>query len=258
MTRSDDDLDDLEPDGAGAPWYVGAFDEGYLARYAHRDRAEAARQVELLHRVGLVAPGRLVLDLCCGAGRHAEPARDLGARIVGLDLSAPLLREARRRLPVARGDMRALPFASSVFDGVLQMFTAFGYFDTDDRNRAVLHEVARVLRDGGRYALDLMNARREVRDLVPRTTSRHADGRVEEATRSYDAAGRRIEKQITVTHTDGRVERRRESVRVLLADELRTWLADSGLALDALFGDEQGAPFDPETSPRMIALATRA
>src|SRR5690606_19115379 len=100
VTRSDDDLDDLEPDGAGAPWYVGAFDEGYLARYAHRDRAEAARQVELLHRVGLVAPGRLVLDLCCGAGRHAEPARDLGARIVGLDLSAPLLREARRRLPV--------------------------------------------------------------------------------------------------------------------------------------------------------------
>ena len=30
------------------PWYVSAFDDSYLRRYAHRDEAEARRQVTTL------------------------------------------------------------------------------------------------------------------------------------------------------------------------------------------------------------------
>lgn len=246
-----------EPNDPAPPWYVGAFDEAYLARYAHRDDAEADRQVALLTRAGVVRPGGRVLDLCCGAGRHAPPARQAGARIVGLDLSAALLREARAHLPVTRGDMRHLPFATDAFDGVMQMFTAFGYFDDDAQNRAVLREVARVLRAGGRYALDLMNARREIERLVPRSRTDHDDGRREEARRSYDAARRRIEKEITVTAADGAVTRRRESVRVFTREELEEWLTEVALRVVELFGDERGATFDVASSPRMIVVAER-
>ncbi|MFG0319306.1 MAG: class I SAM-dependent methyltransferase [Planctomycetota bacterium JB042] len=245
------------PAGRGEPWYVGAFDEAYLERYAHRDDAEATRQVAWLAEASVVGDGLRVLDLCCGAGRHGAPARKVGARVVGLDLSAALLREACRRLPVARGDMRRLPFADAAFDGVFQMFTAFGYFEADDENRAVLDEVARVLLPGGRYALDLMNARREIERLVPRSTTRHDDGRVERATRSHDPARRRIEKEIEVTHPDGRIERRRESVRVFAEDELAGWLDAAGLSVDRIAGDDRGAPFRAEDSPRMIVVAVR-
>ena len=247
------------PTDDSAPWFVDAFDEAYLERYAHRDAAEAARQVALLAREGVLGPGRRLLDLCCGAGRHAPPARDLGARVVGLDLSAPLLREARRHLgTLARGDMRRLPFADAAFDGVAQMFTAFGYFEEDDENRRVLAEVARVLGPGGRYALDLMNARREVEALVPRSTTRHDDGRVEVATRRFDPTRRRIEKEILVTDAAGGTARRGESVRVFEPAELDAWLTEAGFDVVGRYGSDRGEPFDAGASPRMFVIAEKA
>jgi len=47
--------------------------------------------------------------------------------------------------------MRRLPFADASFDAVLNLFNAFGYLEDDAQDELVLHEVARVLRPGGRY-----------------------------------------------------------------------------------------------------------
>ena len=52
-------------------WFEEWFGEEYLQLYPHRDAAEAERAVALiLDRVGF-APGWRVLDVACGAGRHA-------------------------------------------------------------------------------------------------------------------------------------------------------------------------------------------
>ena len=60
----------------------------------HRDFAEAERAVGLiLDRVGFDAGWR-VLDVACGAGRHARAFQAAGAHCIGLDLSAALLRVA--------------------------------------------------------------------------------------------------------------------------------------------------------------------
>jgi SAM-dependent methyltransferase len=62
-----------------------------------------------------------VLDLGCGPGRDVDFLTQLGCRVVGLDLSAGMLSEARCRLPEAhlvRADLRLLPFALGSFDGV--------------------------------------------------------------------------------------------------------------------------------------------
>jgi SAM-dependent methyltransferase len=121
------------------------------------DADVVAPEVDFVRRQ--LPPAALVLDLCCGPGRHAAPLTDAGYRLTGLDRDDAALREAARSAPHAvfvRGDMRRVPLASKSVDAVICMWQSFGHFDTDG-NRAVLLEVARVLVPNGLLVLDLYN-----------------------------------------------------------------------------------------------------
>ena len=97
-------------------------------------------------------PGERVLDLACGSGDLAAAARATGARVVGIDFSAGMLRQARtRRLDcgLVRADALALPFADASIDAVVSGFALRNFADL----AAALAESARVLRCDGRLAL---------------------------------------------------------------------------------------------------------
>jgi cyclopropane fatty-acyl-phospholipid synthase-like methyltransferase len=71
-------------------WFEEWFGEEYLQLYPHRDDAEAERALALIVGATGLAAGWRVLDVGCGAGRHARAFRAVGARCVGLDLSRAL------------------------------------------------------------------------------------------------------------------------------------------------------------------------
>jgi SAM-dependent methyltransferase len=99
------------------------------------------------------------LDVCCGTGAAMRMLRPLCQdRVIGLDRSAGMLAEARRRLADApghaaidfvRADALAMPFAGT-FD-VATCFGAFGHFVPRDQPR-LLSQVAGALRPGGLFA----------------------------------------------------------------------------------------------------------
>ena len=155
-------------------WYEHWFGEEYLDLYPHRDDRDAEQLVDLLAARGVVRAGERVLDLACGAGRHAAALARLAARAVGFDLSLTLLRAAQRRGTGAlvRGDMRVLAFRDRTFDAVVNLFTSFGYFESVGEDAAMLREVARVLRPGGHALFDLMNPEYVVSALVPQSEER--------------------------------------------------------------------------------------
>jgi len=101
-----------------------------------------------------------VLDLGCGAGRHAFEAFRRGGRVVAFDADAgeleavggmlAAMREAGQDPPgasarVVRGDATAMPFADGAFDRVIAA-EVLEHIPGDQR---ALHEIARVLRPGG-------------------------------------------------------------------------------------------------------------
>lgn len=93
-----------------------------------------------------------LLDLCCGSGRHATHLARRGYRILGLDANAHVIAEAQASCSQGRfqvGDMRRLAHLGQTFDGVINLWHSFGYFD-DETNRDVLRQVRGVLRPGGR------------------------------------------------------------------------------------------------------------
>jgi SAM-dependent methyltransferase len=98
------------------------------------------------------APGRSVLDLCCGQGRLTAMLGAAGAKIAGVDFSKEMLALAAKAAPDAtlkEGDAADLPFDDDAFDAVV---CNFGMMHLPDQPRA-LTEVRRVLRPGGRYVM---------------------------------------------------------------------------------------------------------
>ena len=98
----------------------------------------------------------IVLDVACGTGAVAlELVRQHGCRVVGVDQSDEMLREARAR---AAGDERIrfeqaraeeLPFEDGTFDALTVTYL-LRYVDDP---AATMRELARVVRPGGRLAM---------------------------------------------------------------------------------------------------------
>lgn len=98
-----------------------------------------------------------VLDLACGSGIYTRPIarRRPEARVVGLDLSPPMLavagrlaaRETLPHLHFVRGDAQRLPFSDARFD----LVNCCGALHLFPEPKRALAEIARVLRPGGRF-----------------------------------------------------------------------------------------------------------
>jgi SAM-dependent methyltransferase len=135
-----------------------AFWDSYAHGYQDEHAAEIAGFVwcpegvreEDVRLLGDVA-GRRVLDVGCGAGQTTRWLRDQGAEPVGFDLSAGQLGYARG-LPVVRADAERLPFVDAAFDLAC---AAYGALPFVADSAAVMREVARVLRPGGRWVFSV-------------------------------------------------------------------------------------------------------
>src|SRR5438445_924919 len=104
--------------------------------------------------------GGEILDVACGAGRHAIPLARAGYRVVGVDISADFLDRAKRASDVPiewhQRDMRDLPWIAR-FDGALCFGNSFGYLGRAG-SQASIASVAKALKKGGRFVLDIGSA----------------------------------------------------------------------------------------------------
>ncbi|MBZ0136098.1 MAG: bifunctional demethylmenaquinone methyltransferase/2-methoxy-6-polyprenyl-1,4-benzoquinol methylase UbiE [Planctomycetes bacterium] len=120
-----------------------------------RDQAWRRRTV----RMAALTGGEHVLDVCCGTGDLALmfwKSRRKPARVVASDFTPEMLTiaadkagKAGVRLPLCAGDALNLPFADASFDVVSVGYGVRNFQDID----AGLHELARVLKPGGRLAI---------------------------------------------------------------------------------------------------------
>ncbi|HEX5012804.1 MAG TPA: class I SAM-dependent methyltransferase [Candidatus Limnocylindrales bacterium] len=113
--------------------------------------------------------GGPILELGCGTGRVALPLAAMGNAVVGLDLSAAMLRRAeakrsalepavRDRLTFVEGDMTSTA-AGDGFGLAFAAYRAFMMVLTPDDQLATLRSVRSQLRPDGLVAIDLFDPR---------------------------------------------------------------------------------------------------
>jgi SAM-dependent methyltransferase len=230
-------------------WFEEWFGEDYLRLYPHRDDADARRAVALIARTVKLQRGWRVLDVACGAGRHAKALVEVGARCFGLDLSATLLRAARRvtDAPLIRADMRQLPVRPASMDLTVNLFTSFGYFDRDTEHQTALEEMISTVRAGGWFVIDFLNPEAVRRQLVAEELVQ-VPGQTVRVTRSVSPDGRYVCKSIHARAGKQYLER----VRLFEPEQMTAMLETAGVRVRHRYGDYDGSSLTADSARTLL------
>ena len=204
--------------------------------------------------------GSALLDLCCGPGRHAVEFAKKGLAVTGFDFSGEYLKEAAARaknkkvsLRLMRGDMRRLKFKGE-FDAAVNLFTSFGYFQKFADDLKTLKGVARALRPGGLFLLDLINGDFVRGRFTPRPW--------------HDMGGHYLLEEIklnrdgtrntwtTICKKSGKTRRRAFFTRLYDKRRLSAALGKAGFEPLGFWGSFRGLPLTAERN-RLIVLARK-
>jgi len=210
----------------------------------------AREDVQAALRLAGIEPGKPVVDLGCGYGRHLRELLQWGHRAIGVDRSALLVGEARREAPGATiilGDLRALPFHARSMAAAFCFYSSM-FLGSEEDAALALAEAARVLRPGGSVVLTTDNPLR----LAARPHARFEEdvrglGHVVEESR-YDAKRHVDTVHKSVRTPEGKRLQATFSIRYYGPDELSTLAAVAGLTFV-----RTDAPLT-ETTPQLIAL----
>ena len=226
-----------------ADWHEGWFEGDWLDLLAPRFPEErTAQAVEAIVARLALEPGSRLLDVGCGHGRIALPLARRGIRVTGIDTSRRSLALARETaesdgldVELRELDMRELDYESA-FDGAINVFSSFGYFDDEADDRRVLAGIARALRPGGALLLDVIHTPGLFRAYRERWWEELEGGVVFLQEHEWDALRCRNRAVWTFVRPDGTRTELRHSIRLFTTAELGALLDDAGLEVDGVWG----------------------
>lgn len=238
-------------------WFGAWFNSPYYhILYKHRDQEEAANFINKLNELLSFRPSDKLLDVACGKGRHAIYLNNMGLDVVGLDLSPQNIKHAQKyqnhRLRFFQHDMREV-FAREEFDYAFNLFTSFGYFDTEEENEKAMVATTTALKSGGHLIIDFLNPHRVIEHLVPeeKVTLEGIDFKI---SRRYEEGF--IYKDIKFTDK-GQQHSYTEKVRAIRKFEFMRYFVKAGLKLLGNYGDYNLNPYHWKTSQRMIFILVK-
>ncbi|MBD3169695.1 MAG: methyltransferase domain-containing protein [candidate division Zixibacteria bacterium] len=208
-------------------------------------------------------PKARILDLCCGYGRHAIPLTQMGYKVTGMEISEPLYNKAKKYAEEAgvdykliKGDMRSCGrILKEKYDAVINIFTAFGFYNREADNQRVLNGVEKVLKKGGKFLIDLANRENVLKKWQPRQWYNTGKTTIlEEST--FDFFSSRIEVKRTFLRENGIKEISDFSLRLYSLHEMLSMIKKSGMFTVAVFGDFEMSQYSVD-SRRMILLAQK-
>ena len=177
-----------------------------------------------------------------------------------MDRTATYLDEARKRgaeedlqVEFLQEDMRTF-VRPGAFEAVINYFTSFGYFESEENDRRVLANAHRSLRASGVLLMEMMG-----KEILARVFSERG-WREEEGMLILEE--RRLASDWSTVHNRWIIlegEDRREvtmTVRQYSAAEICRLLRDSGFDRVDVYGDLSGAPYDMEAK-RLVVVAQK-
>lgn len=234
-------------------WFTSWFDTPYY-HILYKDRNYREAQIfmdNLTHYLNLPEKAK-VLDLACGKGRHSIYLNQLGFNVLGADLSENSIAEASKNsnetLHFKVHDMRE-PFEEK-FDAIFNLFTSFGYFESDEDNLTTLKAIKASLSEYGFAVIDFMNVTQVIETLVPEEI-KTVDG-IDFHIKRYVEDGH-IFKEIDF-EDQGKKFHFTEKVKALTLKDFEDLMEQAGIFLLDTFGDYKLKKFHKTDSERLIMI----
>lgn len=235
-------------------WYANWFDTTYYhTLYKHRDEQEAFAFVDQLSEKFTPEKYPYLCDAACGKGRHALRFFEQGFKVDAFDLSEQSIQFAKNLekegLHFFEHDITQ-PFATQKYNMVTNLFTSFGYFDTEISDLQALSAIVESLKSDGVFVQDFLNAnlvqadrqwnKKEMNGITFRTKKTVEDGFVRKAIEVIDR---------------GEIHTYNEQVRLFSLKDFERLYQMVGLEITDVYGDYKLSKFDPLESPRLILVS---
>jgi SAM-dependent methyltransferase len=206
-------------------------------------------------------PGAAILDLPCGEGRHSLELARLGYRVTAVDRTEAYLQTARERaaaeqleLEFVEADMREF-VRPQAFDGAINLFTSFGYFEDPAEDRRVARNFHDSLKPGGKLVMELMGKEVLARVFLPRDWQELPDGSFYLQERKVAREWTWMENRWILLRPDGKRIEYSVSHRIYDGAGLKALLLGVGFEAVEIYGGLAGEPYDTEA--RRLAVVAR-
>lgn len=233
----------------------------YHLLYRHRNDIEAKKFINNLTNYLQLPAHSKILDVACGKGRHSIALANKGFDVVGIDLAADSIAAAqefeRDNLHFFVHDMR-LPFYINYFDVAVNLFTSFGYFNTQREHNNAIRTMAQSVVNNGTIVIDYINAKpNEIKDVIKES-------------RPIDDYFFTITKWQTAQHFYKKIEVKKigndsnfshlytERVAKFSFSDFEKMLAAQNIVIKNVLGNYELDKYDIATSPRLIIVATKS
>ena len=197
-----------------------------------------------------------MLDIACGRGRHSVYLNKKGYDVTGIDLSNANIKFAQQfeneSLQFLVHDMRNA-FYINYFDIAYNLFTSFGYFETEKDHLKALNAFNKSLKKSGILVLDYFNSEKMMRHLTHQEVKRvdgidfHISKKVENG---------KIIKSISFEHKNKEFSFK-EEVKAFSKKDFESMFSQSGFKILNHFGDYSLNPFDEVKSDRLIFICQK-
>jgi SAM-dependent methyltransferase len=211
--------------------------------------AEVPATVEGILALTGIPPGGRVLDMCCGPGRHAIEFARRGYRVTGVDITEPYLKAARDSAAAERLDAEFIKADARVFerpgqfDLAVNLFTSFGYFDTEEEDVRMATRLFTSLVPGGSLVMEMVGKETAARDFTEGEWFER-DGRT--ILTGFSVVGHWEGLRSRWIIIDGQQRTDRSWVqRLYAATELRKLLRGVGFTQVDLYGSFSADPYGP-------------
>jgi SAM-dependent methyltransferase len=247
---------------ANRSWYQDESFWQIWGRYLFAGRVEStAYEVDRIIELLQLQPGEHVIDLCCGMGRHLLELRRRGFRVTGVDRTGSYLamaraEAARERLDIQllQQDVRTLDLPP-VFDGALNMYTSFGYFEEYSDDLRFASNVRTLLRPGRRFLIQTEGKEIMARDFRAHEWYWHDDGSIGLHQRTIRDGWEGLDMRWILLR-DGCIEwDGMVSSRIYSAAEMRALLKSARFSDISVFGSMDATPYD-QIATQLVAVAT--
>ena len=223
--------------------------------------AEAPDVAEYVKSIANLKEGDSVLDAGCGLGRISVELAASNLQVTGVDIIQSELDAAAEsaaaegvELELINADLRTFSSIKK-YDCAINLFTSFGYCDSEEEDLIILKNICKSLKDGGTFILE----------CVSRETAIMYFTKGEE----FDRAGMKVTTKFTVEGAweglisewnleppDGKKVHHVFTQRLYSAADLRDKMKAIGFSQVEVYGDFDFSPFN-QNARTMIIVARK-